>query len=152
MNMNAGSARPRGRLATTVLSSLALLALAFAGGSSAAAPPIRPAADQLRWVVGVLNGSSAPSAAALHRHFTPGFLKAVSRQQLLEALYPAWSKRPVTVRTITDAQTGALATLATTSGARFRLSLTVERTGSHRINGLLLQPAALKLTSWHAID
>jgi beta-lactamase class A len=87
----------------------------------------------------------------LHRHFTPGFLRAVSPQQLLEALYPAWSKRPVAVRTSTDAPTSVVATLAT-SGARFRLSLTVEPTGAHRINGLLLQPAALKLTSWRAID
>jgi beta-lactamase class A len=131
---------------------MALLVLGgFVTGSSAAGPPARPAAYQLHWVVGVLNGSSAPSGAVLHRHFTPGFLKAVPRQQMLEAFYPAWSKRPVTVQTITDAPTGVVATLAT-SGARFRLSLTVEPTGSHRINGLLLQPAALTLTSWRAID
>jgi beta-lactamase class A len=102
-------------------------------------------------VVGVLNGSSAPSAALLQRHFTPGFLNAVSRQQLLEAFYPAWSERPVKVQTITHAPTGAVATVATSDG-RFQLSVRVEPTGSHRINGLLLQPAALKLTSWRAID
>jgi beta-lactamase class A len=75
----------------------------------------------------------------------------VSRQQLLEAFYPAWSKRPVTVQTIAEAPTSAAATLATRD-ARFQLSLTVEATGSHRINGLLLQPVAVKLTSWRAID
>jgi beta-lactamase class A len=155
MATNAGSEwrkRLQETLAATLLSFAALLALGgFVAGSSAAAPPAGPAARQFEWVVAVLNGSSAPSAAALHQHFTPGFLKAVSPQQLLEAFYPAWSKRPVTVQTITDAPTMAVATLVT-SGTRFRLSLTVEPTASHRINGLMLQPAPVKLTSWRAID
>ena len=156
MAMNAGSGwrrQPRGTLAATLLSSVALLALGglLASSSSAAAPPGRAAADQLEWVVSVFNGSSAPSAAVLQRHFTPGFLNAVPRQQLLEAFYPEWSNRPVKLQTITNVPAGAVATVATRN-ARFRLSVTVEPTGSHRINGLLLQPAALKLTSWRAID
>ena len=156
MAMNAGSGwrrQPRGTLAAALLSSVALLALGglLASSSSAAAPPGRAAADQLEWVVSVFNGSSAPSAAVLQRHFTPGFLNAVPRQQLLEAFYPAWSNRPVKLQTITNVPAGAVATVAT-SEARFRLSVTVEPTGSHRINALLLQPAALKLTSWRAID
>src|SRR5262249_37926190 len=111
-----------------------------------------PAVIQLDWVVGLMNDSSPPTADGLRRHFPPGFLKAVSREQLLSALYPAWSERPVTVRRIRNEQSiGAVATLAT-RGASFQVTVTVEPTGSHRIVGLMLQPVAPKLTSWRSID
>jgi beta-lactamase class A len=122
------------------------------GGSGAAATPGGPAVGELEWVVGVLNSPSAPSTPALRVHFAPGFLKAIPPQQLVAALYPAWSERPVTVRVFRSAQPlTASATLAT-RGLLLQMSVAIEPNRPHRIIGLNLRPLAPKLTSWRAID
>src|SRR5262249_12519481 len=153
MDATPESTRPgRRKLAAAVISSITALLIGGLITGSATAGPNRPAVIQLDWVVGLMNDSSPPTADGLRRHFAPGFLKAVSREQLLSALYPAWSERPVTVRRIRNEQSiGAVATLAT-RGASFQVTVTVELTGSHRIIGLMLQPVAPKLTSWRSID
>src|SRR5262245_8800620 len=134
------------------LAFVAVLALGAPLGGSAANSAKRPAVAQLEWVVGLLNSPSPLSTGTLHRHFAPGFLNAVARQRLLAALYPAWSRRPVRVRTIGVRQpTSAVAPLAT-DGASFRATVMVCPTRPHLITGLLLQPVAARLTSWRAID
>jgi beta-lactamase class A len=137
----------------TALGCAATLAIGgvVAGGAVGAGTP-GPALAQLDWVVGILNGSSPPSTAELRRHFAPGFLQAVPPQELLIALYPTWSGRPVTIRAISEARpTTAEGTLATRH-ASFQVSIQVEPGGTHEIIGLRLQPLAASAASWHEVD
>jgi len=141
----------RARVAAAVAAAGLLLA---ASPASAVAPPSTPAGRQLAWVLVALNSPRQPSLATLRQHFSAVFLKAVPPAQLVEGLEPVLSARPLRLTAIVSQQEplGVQARVETGSGGSFLVTIHVTAAASHRIDGLLVQPAAAAVKSWRGVD
>jgi ORF 12 gene product N-terminal len=133
--------RTVGSLLVVVVGATLLL---WTGPANAVRAPQTAAGRQLEWLLTTLNGSAVPSRAELERHFSPTFLNAVPTEQLLEALAPVWSGRPLRLSAVLarDGQFAVSVRVTARTGASFRLDLRVSSASSHRIEGLLIQPLA----------
>lgn len=162
-----------------IFSALLTAAPAMARGQNAtptvptpgATPIASPAADQLpdtsvgrqlAWVLSALNErSTSLTEAEMVEHFSPDFLAAVPASQGIDvvqefaSLYGPFSfagfAQPPT-------DTAALGTIIGRAGDAFTVTISVEPTPPHRINGLLFEPGAasaatpVPVSSWGELD
>jgi hypothetical protein len=102
-------------------------------------------------VLSTLNGAKAPPPAALRKHFTASFLKAVPSDQLVEALASIWAERPYRLVAVLDRQGSQGLTARIDGRGDTSLKVSIHVTGG-QIDGLLFQPIAPNVTSWSAVD
>jgi beta-lactamase class A len=145
--------------------SLAVIALGVGRLAGADSAPLNavaagPMERHLEWVVTHLSidGFSAVGDDELREHFDSSFLRAVPPDQFREVSKDLVSQGPYSLESFErpPTETEGVAILATPSGGRFRLSITLESSPPHRMTGLVIRLApdlgGPVASSWEEFD
>jgi beta-lactamase class A len=115
---------------------------------------VTPASQQLKWVIAAINRGSAPSPAALARHFSKSFLHAAPPTKLVAAFAPLAADAPLGLAGVLASQGDfeLQAEVTGHDGAAFRATIVVSAAAPHLIEGLLFELLASPISSWSGVD